>query len=675
MTWLTRRVGVSVLFLIPLTPLAVYLGFLFPYTSGRNFFFRALALMALACWILLWVQSPERFRPRSSFLVWAMSVFIILIGSATMLAPYPSLAFWSTLERMDGLVGALFLAAFFFSASHLLDEKSWKIFFNTFIGTAIIVSVIALLQLVSVLPTHQGVLRIDATVGNPSFFAAYMLLSAGLGLFLASGEMVRRRRLMYTTCSALFVFLALASGTRSAFVALPVALFVSGSAAFLLCKESVSIKRFSIAALAGLALFVGLFFALRQIPSATAHPLLGRLLSISLTGQDAEARFLSWKIALQGAKERSLFGWGPEGYRSVFVKYYDPRLYGREQWFDRAHNTYLDWLVQAGGIGLLAYLALWVGLARAVWSRRVAAFSSWEKVALSGMFAGYAAFNIFSFDTVTSSIIFFSFLAYAESKKRFAEYTITSPQPPLKGGASENRRMFFIFLVCAIASIIFYFTIAKPAVAAHAINLGLRSPSPNLDERLGYFTRAISLNTFATTEAREMLAQFAVDVSSVPLKDESRAKIVSLVTQELSQQIAESPGDPRYLLRLGTVLNTYRQYAAAVPFLEKAVALSPNKQPSLYEWGTSFLNMGKFDKAVTIFKQAADILPDGEDIESKRLYAISLVYARKYVEADAYMKKIFGETMFLDNRLADSYERVGQYEKAEYIRKKIEEEQ
>src|SRR3989344_2796755 len=83
----------------------------------------------------------------------------------------------------------------------------------------------------------------------------------------------------------------LASATRGGFIALPFALFISGIAAFFQRRESVGIKRFCVISLACIALFTGAFFALRHTPSAVSHPLLGRILSISLTGQDAEARF------------------------------------------------------------------------------------------------------------------------------------------------------------------------------------------------------------------------------------------------------------------------------------------------------------------------------------------------------------------------------------------------
>ncbi|OHA27543.1 MAG: hypothetical protein A3C08_00985 [Candidatus Taylorbacteria bacterium RIFCSPHIGHO2_02_FULL_47_18] len=662
-THLLSRAGAGALFLVPLAPLMVYLGFLFPYMSGRNFFFRALVLVAFAAWLVLWFYKPEQYRPHKSFLSVAILSFIALVGIGTALSPNPYFAFWSSLERMDGLISVLFLAAFFFSARGLLDARHWKIFFHISLGTALAVSFVAVLQLLGVLAIHQGGVRIDGTFGNASFFAAYMLLSAGLAFFLAVGARASRARLAYLSCAVPFLFLMLASATRSAFVALPFALLISGIAAFFQRMESISIKRFCVISLACIALFTGAFIALKQIPSAVSHPLLGRILSISLTGQDAEARFLSWNIALQGAREQPLFGWGPEGFRHVFVKYYDPRLYGREQWFDRAHNTYLDWLVQAGSIGLLAYLALWFGLAHAVWHRD-SPFSPWEKVTLSGMFAGYAAFNVFSFDTVTASILFFAFLAYAEWRFSERRQAVLQSTPPF---AKRACRSSLIVLFVTAFLFIFYFTIAKPAYAAHLINEGLRNPSPVLETRLAFFTRAISLRTFATPEAREMLMQFAVDVRDAPLRDDSRAKLLTLAASELAKQIEQSPKDPRYAMRLGVLLNIYRQYEIAIPIIEQALALSPRKQPILYELGTSYLNLKQFDKAAEVFKFAAELLPENQDEESKKLYAVALIYAGKVTEAETYLIRIFGTTEPLESRLADAYARIGQKDKSERI--------
>ncbi len=671
-----ERIGKMALFLVPLAPLAVYLGFLFPYMSGRNFFFRACVLTALAAWIILWIREPERYRKRRSFLMWAILVFVAFVGIATLLASNRSFAFWSSLERMDGFISILFLAAFFFSARALLRASEWRIFFNISISVAMVVSVTALFQLAGLLEIHQGGVRIDATFGNASFFAVYMLLSTGLALFLAAANATTRRaRLLYSACSVLFLPLILASATRSAFLALPVALTVSCITALFFRRESVALRRFGFASLIILVCLGGAFFALRSIPSAVSHPLLGRLLSVSFSGQDAEARLISWRMALEGAAERPFFGWGPEGFRYVFAKHYDPHLYGREQWFDRAHNTYLDWLVQAGALGLLAYLALWFGLARAVW--RNSAFSVWEKVALAGMFSGYAAFNMFSFDTITASVLFFAFLAYADT---CASQNSILQSPRVAASLRDCRstrhlQNAFCYTLVIVCVFVFYYVIAKPAYAAYLVSKGLRDNSTRLEAHLDFFERAIAQNTLATPEAREFLAQFAVNIWDSPLSAESRGRVITLAAQELAAEIEQSPEDPRYIMRLGTLLNTYRQYATALPVLERALALSPRKQPTIYELGTSLLNLGRFNDAVQVFKYAAELMPESEDIESKKLYTVALVYAKQVEESEAYARRIFGNEGLIDSRLADAYRRTGETVKAKRIMATIQEQE
>mgnify|MGYP001561292968 FL=1 len=128
-------------------------------------------------------------------------------------------------------------------------------------------------------------------------------------------------------------------------------------------------------------------------------------------------------------------------------------------------------------------------------------------------------------------------------------------------------------------------------------------------------------------------------------------------------------------MRLGTLLNTYRQYATALPVLERALALSPRKQPTIYELGTSLLNLGRFNDAVQVFKYAAELMPESEDIESKKLYTVALVYAKQVEESEAYARRIFGNEGLIDSRLADAYRRTGETVKAKRIMATIQEQE
>jgi len=688
---LVEKLGRWPLFITALVPIAVYSGFLFPYNSGRNFFFRALILISSACWAILWVREPARYSPRKSFLLWAILAFVAAAFASTLFSINPQLSFWSSLERMDGFISIIFLMAFFFSARALFDASSWKLFFKVSVCVALIVSFVAVLQLVGLLTINQGGVRIDATFGNALFFAAYMLLSAGISVFLATGAENKRIRVLYIFCSIVFIFLMLASASRGAFVALPAGFLAASISSLILRKENISLRKFGVWTFSILIIATGVFFIAREIPALRSNQLVNRILSISFVGQDAEARFLAWKIALKGASDSPIVGMGMEGFRYAFAKYYEPKLYGREQWFDRAHNNYLDLLVQLGALGLLAYLALLFGLFRNIW-KHDGIFNSCEKIALTGMFSSYAVFNLFSFDTITASIIFFAFLAYVDfhaSQNSFSESTSRdtdifllknsscSRQSRSQVPARRSRSTSFalILIIFVITLFIFYFVEYKSMRAAYLIARGLNDSSPQLDTRLGYFKKAIELNTFATSEAREFLVDFAVSASGAPLADTSRKKIVSLVFSELGKQMEIAPKDPRFPLRIGVLLNTYRRYEDAIPFIERALALSPNKQPTFYELGTSYLNLGQYEKAVDIFKRAAELLPDNEDAESKKLYAISLVYAQKFSEAKRYMKKIFGVEYFIDKRLADAYRRAGDLQTSSFLYSDIKKEE
>jgi O-antigen ligase len=63
-------------------------------------------------------------------------------------------------------------------------------------------------------------------------------------------------------------------------------------------------------------------------------------------------------MVYQGFKEKPVFGWGQENFNYVFNKYYNPAMFDQEQWFDRAHNEFLDWLIAGGLPAFFLYISL-----------------------------------------------------------------------------------------------------------------------------------------------------------------------------------------------------------------------------------------------------------------------------------------------------------------------------
>jgi O-antigen ligase len=104
-------------------------------------------------------------------------------------------------------------------------------------------------------------------------------------------------------------------------------------------------------------------------------------------------------------------GYGQSNFNYVFNEYYDPRLYAQEQWFDRSHNIFFDWLVTGGFLGLLAYLSIFVAAVYYLFIQpfRKGApetFTVIERGILLGLLAGYFTHNFVVFDNIVSYIFF-----------------------------------------------------------------------------------------------------------------------------------------------------------------------------------------------------------------------------------------------------------------------------
>ena len=73
--------------------------------------------------------------------------------------------------------------------------------FNTVIGVSMIVGGYGILQLLNVLPINQGGVRLDATFGNATYLAIYMVFN----IFLAMMFLVRKLNDRYKKEKNIFI--------------------------------------------------------------------------------------------------------------------------------------------------------------------------------------------------------------------------------------------------------------------------------------------------------------------------------------------------------------------------------------------------------------------------------------------------------------------------------------
>lgn len=658
-----RLVAVWAIIASVFVPLYVSQALFFPFISGKNFAFRILAEIAFAAWLLLAFRDPS-YRPRRGALLWSILFFIATLGISTLLAEDPFKSFWSNFERMEGLVGIIHFALYFFVAGAVFCAKEWRAFVLTSLGVNVFIIGYSLLQFFGVLNINQGGVRVDATFGNAIYLGVYALFHFFFALLAAHRARAEGKSAWWVGGFAAIalgnILLIFLSATRGVILGLLVGVVVGSIIAAFSRAASVLVRRLGIAGIALALIAVSGFFAAREVTSLRTHPVFGRILSASPVNDDAQARFVIWEISWKGFKERPLFGWGQEGFNFVFNKHYDPRLYGREAWFDRAHNAYLDWLIAGGVFGLIGYLALWFFAARSVLRgkdpRDNPLFGSVERSLFIGFGAAYAVNNVFVFDNGVSHFLFFMLLAYVYA--RATEEVAPILQSRVFAPRSATARTCTPVVIILLAFSLYWFN-ARPAYAGSLLLDALRAHKAGPSENLALFRRALALNTFANAEIREQLAQVTIVVAPIPNVPVSvKQEFLNSAASELDKEIKKRPADARYYTFMGSLLDAFGLYEQGSLYWREAVARTPRKQVLLFQIGSNRLNAGKVKEAVSYFKSGYDVYPENRD--AVIIYAVGLIYAGDRTEEKKVLATpSYASGFLVEPRLLAAYEANG----------------
>jgi tetratricopeptide (TPR) repeat protein len=711
------------IFALPFVPLIFTGSLFFPYITGKNFAFRLLVEIFFGTWLALALVYPV-YRPKRSWLLGAFALFVLVIGIADAQGAYPFKSFWSNFERMEGWVTLAHLFAYFVVAvSMLQSERLWRRFFEVTLGVSGVVSLVALMQLAGALSLGQGGVaglsaRLDATFGNPIYLAVYMLFHVFIAALLihqsgrerwASGERI---------AGAIFIALALAVVFSQAGGGSPLAYILlfalAGAAGYLLMRSRAYLLAFLLVLNTAVLFFTGtrgtmlgligggvlavllyawkhgssrvwkwigigavasiiaasLLWSMRDSNFVRSVGFLDRLATISLSDNTVKARFLNWGIAWKGVVERPLFGWGQENYAIVFDKYYDPRMYAQEPWFDRVHNTVFDWLIAGGFIGLAAYLSLFVAALYALWrpsvergsteastpNVRSEEFTIAERSLLTGLLAAYFFNNIFVFDNITSYILFVSVLAYIAVRASASSALLFSRQ------FVSPRALAVVTLGAAAIVWGSAWSVNSSALAANRELLAAIAPQKEgISKNLEHFKKAISYGSYGTQEVREQLAQLAARVAGQNVPVEVKQDFLNTAVEEMTLQANASPKDARHPLFLAAVLGAYGNYEPAAQLLQHAHELSPGKQNILFEMGLNAQARGKAQESLAFFKQAYELEPSYRD--ALLFYIASAIRAGEDALADSLLAPGLADGGYADVRIAGAYVDRGQYDK------------
>jgi len=662
------------IFLTPFLVLIVTSSLFFPFITGKNFIFRILIEITFALWLILvifdkkYLPVRQAGHPKKSWILIALSSFIIILIFSSVFGENFYRSFWSNYERMEGLITYLHLFVFFLiMISVIKGEKLWKWFFNISLFVSVIVGIYGLWQLIS----HQGSSRVDATLGNPTYLAIYMIFHIFLALMIFFQEK-RWFRWFYLPVAVFDLIILYHTATRGAILGL-IGGFILALILTILFYPTKRAKLLSALLLSLIIILVVSFLFLKNSHFITQSPVLSRFSSISFQETTTQSRLVIWKMSWQGFKERPILGWGPENFNLIFNKYYEPILWKQEPWFDRAHNVFLDRLTTNGFLGLLAYLSLFAFALYYLWFPwKKNNFSKSESIILTSMFAAYFFHNLFVFDNLISLILFITFLAYISTKsmksQAFPEEKKTISISTNLGLKSASALIIVIFTIF----IVYYVNVPGILASQDLIKALGSSRQGNLQDSFSAFQKAISRNSFGTGEAREQLSSFAQQILPVAgLDNNFKQKVFSSAVSEMKKQINQSPNDIRYMIFLGVIYNKAGQYDEAIDILQKAIKLSPKKQQLYFELGVSYINKKEYDKGLEVFKKAFEL--DPEFLEARKIYAVAAIFSGNDGLAEELMRD-YGGTIITDERFLAAFNERKMFDKVTAISEKFVEE-
>jgi len=620
---LVIRMGVFVLFFIPLL---IAKNYFFPYIFGKAIVLRIIIEVIALIYILL-VFLNKKYMPKRSYLFWGVVIYMGIKGITTLTGVNPYHSFWSNYERMEGFLTLIHFGILFVVMSGVFRTKEdWKLVFKVSLLGSFIVALYGIGQKLDLdFIMHAGIDKIDSTIGNSSYVAAYLLYSVFIALYLLFRDRNVGWRVFYGISLVLNLVVIGLTTSRGGISGLLIGLLVFAILFLIgiLCgwykfgserKKKVLIFVL-VLYIAGNFLGGGALFSNKNAGWVKGNYILNKMASISLDHPTIQDRIINARIGFAGFGERFFLGYGMENYYVPFNKYYNSRT--SEPWFDRAHNILLDNAITSGIFGLLSYLFL-IGFSiiflLKVLKRNLVVGFTFIPLLISTFWA-----NLFVFDNSSTYTMFFTVLVFIS----FLAFG--------KNGEEEDRRgstsIFVPIALIVLLGLSVYFFNIRPAIANRTSIEGYKYSQANYDRSEEYFKEAVAYNTFGNPEIALRIGDIAVN--KIEGEDENAKRAMAFAVEVLEDAMEKEPDNARYYIYIGGLYGSYfnkidgseENYRKALWYLEKALELSPDRQGTYYALGRVMLSVNKYEEAIDYFKKAVEI-----KVDRTSLYNLWLAY-------------------------------------------------
>lgn len=415
------KTGLAKPYLLIYSLLIFVLPFVFSRETNELYEFPKITFLYTVCTIISALfLSDLVIRPRKTTrLPLALTLFLISAGISTLFSSHTSTSLFGYYSRFaDSFIFYVALAIIYYIGINVLSKSDVKMLFKVAQVGSVFLFMFALGQYFEPLSFLWGGRlqdRVFSTLGQPNWYAQYLLILLGITLY----EYVFRNGKIY------FIFYIVQ------FFSLWLTFSISGLVGFLVLVAfyffGFLIRRVTVEARPNILLrFVAVASVTLLIPLLFPGMFRDRLNDVLIDTKKVVSRYTVvlaqtgsktylisdpgyirsglWKGTVEMITSEPkvfMFGTGPETFPYFFQKFRPAELNYSSEWnyvFNKPHNYYLETWTEQGIIGVLAYLYLLFFLFKRADKR------------YSGSILAFAVTNIFGWPTVAPAVLFWLLL-------------------------------------------------------------------------------------------------------------------------------------------------------------------------------------------------------------------------------------------------------------------------
>jgi len=627
-------------------PLIVSKQFFFPFIVPRSAAFMILVDLMVVNWAVLYWANPGKYRIdiKNPIVLGVLGLLGVWTVSGIFGADW-TLSFWSTYQRMTGILLLMHLTAFLLTVSTVLrDRKIWNklLFIFSLTGVAVALYTIAGPHGFGI-ANSLDISRGGATIGNTSFLGTYLLFTIFTTLMLIANHYQKHKRVKIQHAVMLAIGLInpaiinfklfageapigdlfsnpllILGEARAVAASIWLGLILAGALYLLRQKEAWKKIAGSVVSI-GIFLTTAVGMVLVFQPGTAVYNAFGQMTNW--------ARYLIWGESIDAFRERPLLGWGPESFDLLHQRFIDARLFverfGGELWFDRAHNIVLDTLVSTGVLGLLAYIGVFVSLFWVVYRLRIAGkISNGIAALVGGLVFAYLLQGMTVFDMTVSYFAFFLVLTYFAAQMERSEVVFK---------IKESAQQIIPSVVALVAIVVLFAFPVRVLNSSWAISASLTAAS--LEERLELYEAGHSLTAGRTLFMRTVSTrmydilrqnpQYINPTSAPAIRTEA-----AFFEERLLQEAETRPYNFRAYIgaakmaQLRAFVGETEKVNDALAYTEEAALIAPQNPISYMTMAELYLMQGDYDAAEDAMAKALAKAPESTFLQ--RSHALTL---------------------------------------------------